>query len=229
MSWGDQELVYFPHIATLRLCLRLWNNLHVHNNIAEFSCEMQSQSWDRTMPNRPRLLVVFADCAARRIRSPTPWPTSKARQKLPYCRRGNYPENIFILQYCVSDVNWTSRINMSQLFSVAHRPYSVVTASHSFREQLELFQWSWYLRAERAQQAVHFQLFHYPLRPRLSTETLRASLMGIDNSGRTVSHQTKPPLNKLSSQAMKSEAVKKKWEPPSASQFYSVGHKEAEM
>lgn len=101
--------------------------------------------------------------------------------------------------------------------------YSAATASHSLGEQSKWFQWSWYLRAERARQAVHFQLLHYPLRPVLSAETLKASLMGIDNGDQTASHQTKPPLNKLSSQAVKSEAGKQ------CKQSYPVGHNEAEL
>lgn len=51
--------------------------------------------------------------------------------------------------------------------------------------RVKMFQWSWYLKAERAQQVVHFQLLHYPLRPMLSTKVLKAMLMGIDSSSQT--------------------------------------------
>ncbi len=59
------------------------------------------------MPNSLRLLVAFADSAARRIRSPTPWPASQARQELTAnCWRGDYPEKKFLfllIQYYVND------------------------------------------------------------------------------------------------------------------------------
>lgn len=72
---------------------------------------------------------------------------------------------------------------------------------------VKMFQWSWYVKAEGAQRAVYFQLLLYPSRPALSAATLKAALVGIDNSDQTASHQTKPPLNKLSSQGVKSEAA----------------------
>lgn len=60
----------------------------------------------------------------------------------------------------------------------------------------------------RAQQAVHFQLLHYPWGPILIHESLKASHMGIDSSDQTASHQTEPTLNKLPLHAVKSEVLK---------------------
>ncbi|CAJ1085076.1 Hypothetical predicted protein [Xyrichtys novacula] len=50
-----------------------------------------------------------------------------------------------------------------------------------------------------------------PLPPeskKLNTETFKVPLLGIDNTDQTASHQTKPPSNKLSSLALKSEVVR---------------------
>lgn len=60
------------------------------------------------MPDSPRLLVAFADCAARRIMSPTPWPTSQARQKL---TANCWKKSPFMhMHYYISDVNWISQM-----------------------------------------------------------------------------------------------------------------------
>lgn len=111
------------------------------------------------MPNSPRLLVTYADCAAWWIRSPT----SSSQAWFSFMH----------IQYYVSDVNWISQI--SSLIQKTHLcPTKSIswqlgsytaTASHSFGEQPKWFQWSRYLRAERPQQAMHCQLLYYPLRP----------------------------------------------------------------
>lgn len=77
------------------------------------------------MPNSPRLIIAFADSAARWIRSPTPWPTSQARQKwTANCWRGDYPKIQFFFihaQYYVND-DLPDVIQNPKVSPLAHRP-----------------------------------------------------------------------------------------------------------